>query len=74
MALPLARARAELLTRYQSREGTLAWYCVEHWSRELALDIALLKREVGHLIAMASPGGRFSGSPDRTGQAAGIGH
>jgi len=30
----------------------LAWYCVEHWSRELGLDIAFLKREVGHLIAM----------------------
>lgn len=50
--LPLARARAELLTRYRSRKGTLARYCVEHWSRELVLDIALLKREVGHLIAM----------------------
>jgi len=50
--LPLATARAELLARYHSLEGTLAWYCVEHWSRELALDIAFLKQEVGHLIAM----------------------
>jgi len=50
--LPPATARAELLARYHRREGTLAWYCVEHWSRELGLDIAFLKREVGHLIAM----------------------
>lgn len=49
--LPLARARAELHTRYSRHEGTLAWYCVEHWSRELELDIALLKQEVDHLIA-----------------------
>jgi putative hydrolase of the HAD superfamily len=43
-------ARAELLARYRSREGTLEWYCVDHWSRELGLDIALLKEEVNHLI------------------------
>lgn len=50
--LPYDRAKAELLTRYQSREGTLEWYCVDHWSRELGLDIALLKEEVNHLIAI----------------------
>jgi len=41
-----------LLTRYQDIEGTLNWYCVDHWSRELGLDIALLKEEVGHLISV----------------------
>lgn len=48
----LERAKAELLSRYQSVEGTLEWYCVDHWSRELGLDIALLKAEVDHLIAV----------------------
>lgn len=48
----LERAKAELLGRYQSVEGTLEWYCVDHWSRELGLDIALLKAEVDHLIAV----------------------
>ncbi len=48
--LPLETARAELLRRYQDIEGTLNWYCVDHWSRELGLDIALLKQEVEHLI------------------------
>jgi putative hydrolase of the HAD superfamily len=28
------------------------WYCVEYWSRELDLDIAELKREINHLIAV----------------------
>jgi putative hydrolase of the HAD superfamily len=50
--LPEAEARASLLERYRSREGTLEWYCVDHWSRELGLDIVLLKEEVAHLIAV----------------------
>jgi putative hydrolase of the HAD superfamily len=50
--LPMEEARRELLARYKSREGTLEWYCVDHWSRELGLDIALLKAEVDHLIAV----------------------
>lgn len=50
--IPLDRAKAELLSQYQSREGTLEWYCIDHWSRELGLDIALLKEEINHLIAV----------------------
>ena len=50
--LPLEQARAKLLELYRSREGTLEWYCVDHWSRELDLDIALLKGEIDHLIAV----------------------
>ncbi len=46
------RASTELLALYQSREGTLEWYCIDHWSRELGLDIALLKEEIDHLIAV----------------------
>ena len=46
------QAREELLARYKSREGTLEWYCVDHWSQELGLDIVLLKQEVDHLIAV----------------------
>jgi len=50
--LPYEQALSELLGRYRSREGTLEWYCVDHWSEELGLDIALLKEEVNHLIAV----------------------
>lgn len=45
-------AKTELLDRYKQIEGTLEWYCLDHWSRELGLDIALLKEEVDHLIAV----------------------
>jgi len=45
-------AQEQLFARYQSIEGTLEWYCVDHWSRELGLDIALLKEEVEHLISV----------------------
>ena len=45
-------AKADLLQRYKDREGTLEWYCVDHWSQELGLDIVLLKEEVEHLIAV----------------------
>ena len=50
--LSVDAAKAELLPRYRDIEGTLEWYCLDHWSRELGLDIALLKQEVDHLIAV----------------------
>ncbi|HHH12639.1 MAG TPA: GMP/IMP nucleotidase [Thiolapillus brandeum] len=43
-------AKEELGRRYRAVEGTLDWYCVDYWSRELGLDIPLLKAEVEHLI------------------------
>ena len=51
-AMTVEAAKAQLLPRYRSIEGTLEWYCLDHWSRELGLDIALLKAEVDHLIAV----------------------
>jgi putative hydrolase of the HAD superfamily len=45
-------ARDYLMGRYRDIQGTLDWYCVDHWSQELGLDIALLKEEVEHLIAV----------------------
>ena len=45
-------AREEVLARYKRAEGTLNWYCVDYWSRELRLDIPQLKQEVNHLIAV----------------------
>ena len=50
--LALEEARTELLGRYRRAEGTLDWYCVDYWSRELGLDIPQLKEEVEHLIAV----------------------
>lgn len=50
--LSIEAAKSDLLHRYRDIEGTLDWYCLDHWSRELGLDIALLKQEVEHLIAV----------------------
>jgi 5'-nucleotidase len=44
-------ARAALAPRFRACEGTLAWYCIEHWSRELGLDIVALKRACASRIA-----------------------
>ena len=48
-------AREALLARYRAAEGTLAWYCLDYWSRELGLAVDRLKAEVAHLIR-AHPG------------------
>ncbi|MEE8119021.1 MAG: GMP/IMP nucleotidase [Gammaproteobacteria bacterium] len=48
--LDLAAAKAELAPRFRAVEGTLDWYCLDYWSRELQLDIAELKHELAHLI------------------------
>jgi HAD superfamily hydrolase (TIGR01509 family) len=50
--LTLAEGRRQMMARYQAVEGTLDWYSVDYWSRQLDLDIPLLKREVEHLIAV----------------------
>ena len=50
--LALEAAKAELFPRFQAVEGTMAWYCVDYWSEVLDMDIAELKREVDHLIAV----------------------
>lgn len=43
-------ARKELLARYKSIEGTLAWTDLDYWSRKLGLDIPALKLKINHLI------------------------
>jgi len=50
--ISVAAAKEELFPRFKDAEGTMQWYCVDHWSQELGLDIALLKQEVDHLIAV----------------------
>jgi len=50
--LELDDAKAALFPRFQQVEGTMDWYCVDYWSEQLGLDIALLKEEIDHLIAI----------------------
>jgi len=51
-AMDIEAAKSDLYPRFRDKEGTMDWYCVEYWSRELGLDIAALKQEIGHLIAI----------------------
>lgn len=50
--IALAQAKDQLYPRFHAVAGTMDWYCLDYWTRELGLDIALLKEEVEHLIAV----------------------
>jgi len=50
--IPDDQAYELLMAKYKTIEGTINWYCIDHWSAELGLDIALLKQEVAHLIQL----------------------
>jgi len=64
----LEAARAELLQRYKQVEGTMDWYCLDYWSNELDMDIAALKQEVEHLIAVHPNVVRFLGAVRESGR------
>ncbi len=51
-SLEVQEARETLMPQFREAEGTMEWYCVDYWSRILGLDIARLKAEVDHLIAV----------------------
>ena len=50
--LDTATAQRRLNEDIRQHEGTLQWYCLDFWSRELQVDIPLLKEEVKHKIQM----------------------
>lgn len=49
-ALPLGKSKALLAARSDATFGNLEWYCLDHWSRDLQMDIAALKREASERI------------------------
>ncbi|MBZ9557536.1 MULTISPECIES: GMP/IMP nucleotidase [unclassified Modicisalibacter] len=44
----------EIRERIVREQGTLDWYSLDYWQRELNVDILALKREVQHLIGLRS--------------------
>jgi len=50
--MDVEQAKQELFPRFRRHEGTMDWYCLDFWTSQLDLDIALLKEEVDHLIAV----------------------
>jgi 5'-nucleotidase len=55
--IPPARARVELAARYESVLGTLNWYCLDHWSELLGIDVLALHRQTQDRIGFL-PGAR----------------
>jgi putative hydrolase of the HAD superfamily len=43
--LSVPAAQAALAPRFEAKVGTLEWYCLDHWARDLGLDLKTLKRE-----------------------------
>jgi putative hydrolase of the HAD superfamily len=53
----LETAREVLFRKYTTVSGTLDWYCIDYWTRELDLDIRALKSAASHRIRVI-PGAR----------------
>jgi putative hydrolase of the HAD superfamily len=43
--MSLSDARQVLAPRFEAKEGTLEWYCLDHWTRDLGMDLKALKHE-----------------------------
>ena len=43
-------ARSRLYAKYQAIQGDIQWYCLDHWSERLGLDVLELHRGVNHRI------------------------
>ncbi|MGV1100608.1 HAD-IA family hydrolase [Thiovibrio sp. JS02] len=50
--ISIEAAKKELLARYRTQEGKLAWTDLDFWSTELGLDIPALKMKINHLIGV----------------------
>ena len=48
--MSLAEARKYLFGKFGAAQGDLRWYCLDHWSEHLGLDVAQLHRDNHHLI------------------------
>jgi len=55
--IPQSAARERLRRRFEREAGTLPWYCLDHWTRELGLDLLAMKRGQRHLVRFL-PGAR----------------
>jgi putative hydrolase of the HAD superfamily len=61
-------AFVELKRRFDARRGTLDWYCIDHWSEELGVDIAALKVELRDEIRFLPGAVEFLGAVRNSGK------
>ena len=52
-------ARQHLYATFKRMEGKLDWYCLDHWSNALELDVAALHREESGRIGFLSGAKKF---------------
>ncbi|MDR2213236.1 MAG: GMP/IMP nucleotidase [Pseudomonadales bacterium] len=57
--VPLAEARALEQELSDSLHGHLLWYCIDHWSEALGVDVLSLKREMAHLVRLRADSAAF---------------
>ena len=43
-------AKKIIVSRIESQEGKLTWYCLDFWEENLELDIMKLKKDISYLI------------------------
>lgn len=43
--MTVSAARESLAPRLDAKVGTLEWYCLDHWTRDLGMDLKALKHE-----------------------------
>ena len=48
--IPFEDARALLMSKYESVQGDLEWYCLDHWCDRLDMDVIQLHHDVSHRI------------------------
>ena len=51
-SISLEKAKEKLMNDSQSIEGSLNWYCLDHWQEKLDMDIVSLKHEVAEKIGV----------------------
>lgn len=50
--ISLLEAEKKLFAQLESQRGSLNWYCLHYWSRELQLDVPAIYREIEDRIAL----------------------
>lgn len=59
MGISKGEARQYIYAKYRSVEGKLDWYCLDHWSELLGLDLLAIHRDVNARIGYLPGAQRF---------------
>lgn len=50
--MAIEEARETVRSLSESTHGSLLWYCLDHWSKMLDMDVEALKIEVSHMVTL----------------------